>query len=1365
MTPEHGRSTPFPRAAARLGTLALAAALMLGLLPAVPASAATTVTAESWKNTTAAWGGTLNGTNSAYAQGLTIPARIVIEDETAGAHNLDIVFDFQDSTGGSNKHFMDFIENFDRSVPRVVADPCSGVAGCSGAPTTLNIPTDAGVPNQRAGVLSVWNATNLSLGAYSTTTGGGAITKHITLTYTASAGANVVVAFGTHIASPVDWGSGNGGSSWPGGSGKVGGTRDSGTEKAVGINPGAFGVASNTAPGASSTSSTLNQNGSSTVTMSATDAEECEQTFRVVTNPGNGTLSAITNNVCSGSAGNYADTATITYTPNNNFNGTDSFTWTSNDGTTDGPTVTVSFTVNAVGTTAQTITFNQPATPATYNTTFNVAATSTSGLTVSIGASGGCSISGGTVTMTSGTTACTLTASQAGDATYAAAANVVRTVNAQKAAQTIGAITAPASAAYGTTLTPSATATSGLSVSFAGSGSCSAGLVIQAGSGDCTVTASQAGNANYEAAPNVTATVGAAKKTLTVTADAAGRAYGASDPAFSASYSGFALGQTLGTSDVTGAPSFSTNATGASAIGTYTITPAAGTLASSNYSFSFANGTLTISKTTPTVTYATPAAITYGTALSGAQLGATSAVAGTITYDRASGAVLGAGAYTVTATLTPTDTTNYNGASAQVTLTVNKATLTAAAEDKTRVYGAANPAFTAALSGFTNGEVLGTSGVTGSAACSSAANAATAVGTAAITCTAGTLAAANYAFAFTNGTLTITAAPLIVTLSELAQTYDGTPRAAGASTTPNGVAVTLTYTGTGGTTYGPSTTAPTNAGSYTVSAASGNANYSGTATGTLVVAKASAVVAIDAALLTQTASGTPRTVSATTTPAGLPVSITYDGSATGPSAAGSYSVVATVTDPNYDGTLATTLVVSAAPAAAPTAAPTPAPTPEPTPVPTPAPTPTPTPAPTPAPTPVPTPAPTTAPAPAPTPEPTPAPTLEPTPAPVATAAPTPAPTPVPTPEPTATPTQAPTAAPTPAPTPEPTPTPSPAPVATPTPVPAATDSASSARTSISGLASESLGGFSSGSGVTLRVSGSRTVGLFILPKTVEQVDAAALTASLTDSAQRQSTSYAMVRSIAVVTALPALPAPITIAPADLKRFEAMELANAKPIALDQARPGTQWLRVEVDASQYVPGSTVYLVVTSEPVVIGTAVVGRDGTARLVGAAPLELLGEGAHRVRVVGSREISGISADPSGQVQIPDATLREIQTFDQATTAVVEITGAQIVGGTRLVVRYIPLRGDLPWWLLVAVGLGDLVALVARRRRWAAGTVRRTVLLAVLVAVAAAAAWLAWIALWPEISFGCLLLLGLGAAVTLLQRIPVWARRSAPRS
>ncbi len=88
-------------------------------------------------------------------------------------------------------------------------------------------------------------------------------------------------------------------------------------------------------------------------------------------------------------------------------------------------------------------------------------------------------------------------------------------------------------------------------------------------------------------------------------------------------------------------------------------------------------GSITVTKLTPVVTWTIPPAITYGTALGGAQLSASSTVAGTFVYTPASGAVLAAGSHTLSVTFTPTDSTSYNApAAVQVTIDVNKATPT-----------------------------------------------------------------------------------------------------------------------------------------------------------------------------------------------------------------------------------------------------------------------------------------------------------------------------------------------------------------------------------------------------------------------------------------------------------------------------------------------------------------------------------------------------------------------------------------------------------------------------------------------------------------------------------------------------------------
>jgi hypothetical protein len=64
--------------------------------------------------------------------------------------------------------------------------------------------------------------------------------------------------------------------------------------------------------------------------------------------------------------------------------------------------------------------------------------------------------------------------------------------------------------------------------------------------------------------------------------------------------------------------------------------------------------------------------------------------------------------------------------------------------------------------------------------------------------------------------------------------------------------------------------------------------------------------------LSQTYDGTAKSAAATTGPAGLTVDFTYDGSATAPTAAGSYTVVGTVNDANYQGSAINTLVIGKA---------------------------------------------------------------------------------------------------------------------------------------------------------------------------------------------------------------------------------------------------------------------------------------------------------------------------------------------------------------------------------------------------------------------------------------------------------------------
>src|SRR6185503_10298695 len=96
----------------------------------------------------------------------------------------------------------------------------------------------------------------------------------------------------------------------------------------------------------------------------------------------------------------------------------------------------------------------------------------------------------------------------------------------------------------------------------------------------------------------------------------------------------------------------------------------------------------------------------------------------------------------------------------------------------------------------------------------------------------------------------------LVSLGGLAAVYDGTPKSATATTSPAGLSVTFTYNG--------STTPPTNAGSFLVTATVSDPNYVGSASGTLVISKAPAVVTLSHLL--QAYDGSPKPVSVTTGP-------------------------------------------------------------------------------------------------------------------------------------------------------------------------------------------------------------------------------------------------------------------------------------------------------------------------------------------------------------------------------------------------------------------------------------------------------------------------------------------------------------------
>lgn len=162
------------------------------------------------------------------------------------------------------------------------------------------------------------------------------------------------------------------------------------------------------------------------------------------------------------------------------------------------------------------------------------------------------------------------------------------------------------------------------------------------------------------------------------------------------------------------------------------------------------------------------------------------------------------------------------------------------------------------------------------------------------------VAATNGSATSESAILTVTQASAAVSLSGLAQVYTGSALTVTPTTDPPSLRVDLTYNG--------STNAPTNAGSYTVIATVNDPDYTGSVTNTFFINKAEANVTFNG--LSQTYDGTAKSVTAVTVPVGLAVNLTYDGLSSAPTNAGTYAVVALVTDLNHFGGATNSLVVS-----------------------------------------------------------------------------------------------------------------------------------------------------------------------------------------------------------------------------------------------------------------------------------------------------------------------------------------------------------------------------------------------------------------------------------------------------------------------
>ncbi len=282
---------------------------------------------------------------------------------------------------------------------------------------------------------------------------------------------------------------------------------------------------------------------------------------------------------------------------------------------------------------------------------------------------------------------------------------------------------------------------------------------------------------------------------LTIIASAESKTYGQTVTFGSGSTlftsSGLQNGDTLGT--VTLAVNNSGGAATA-AVGSYTITPSAvtgGTFTASNYSITYATGTLTVNAAALTVTASAESktfgqTTTFGSGStlftsSGLQNGDTLGTA-TLAVNNSGGAATAAvGSYTITPSAVTGGTftaSNYSITYATGALTVNAAalTVTASAESKTYgqtvTFGSGSTLFTS--SGLQNGDTLGTVtlAVNNSGGAATAAAGSYTITPSAVT--GGTFTASNYSITYATGTLTVNAAALTITASAESKTYGQT---------------------------------------------------------------------------------------------------------------------------------------------------------------------------------------------------------------------------------------------------------------------------------------------------------------------------------------------------------------------------------------------------------------------------------------------------------------------------------------------------------------------------------------------------------------------------------------------------------------
>jgi hypothetical protein len=279
------------------------------------------------------------------------------------------------------------------------------------------------------------------------------------------------------------------------------------------------------------------------------------------------------------------------------------------------------------------------------------------------------------------------------------------------------------------------------------------------------------------------------------------------------------------------------------------------------------------------------------------------------------------------------------------------------------------------------------------------------------------------------------------------------------------------------------------------------------------------------------------------------------------------------------------------------------------------------------------------------------------------------------------------------------------------------------------MGQEKLGGFSPpGSATLVEILGARTGARFVLTN-AQVVDTFALVRAIENSIPAQSADFFALADVTQGNR----PVPSAAWTAEQREqvaqfFAASGLDAPMSLADLDVAAFSSWVQVSGSAQTYAPGTVVYLAVTSQPLVIASAVADDRGFVEIAGTFPADWLDAGEHRIRLVGVRALDGASVGEAGEVQLSDALMAEIQRFDLGTQSTIAVIGSNESGGTHTALRVVPLTPVAPWWTLWVILAGLLLAGGARYAGWLATPGRRVAANVLIVGSAVPAVILGWL-------------------------------------